>query len=55
VLGGTTSAKSFKSLARKEIKRAQEFGQDAVNKEDSNMKLSELKKQLGISIEEKNE
>jgi superfamily II DNA or RNA helicase len=52
VLGGTSEARSLKSLARKELKRAQQFGVDAFNAEDVMKQLSKVQEELGIKIEE---
>lgn len=51
VLGGDSGARSFKSLAKKELKRAEEFAKDAVNAVDAETSLAQLKEQLGITLE----
>jgi len=51
VLGGTSEAKTFKSLAKKELKRAQQFGIDAFNAANVMKQLSQIQDQLGITIE----
>lgn len=54
VIGGASSAKSFKSLARKELKRADEFAKDAVNRINLETQLALLENELELSDEEKN-
>jgi superfamily II DNA or RNA helicase len=51
VLSGASSAKSFKSLAKKELKRAYEFARDAVNAAPLEAELTQTQEQLGIILE----
>lgn len=49
VIGGASAAKSLRSLAAKEIRRAEQFAAEAENRSDLEQKLQELKDQLGLT------
>jgi superfamily II DNA or RNA helicase len=54
VLGGASDSKSLRSLAAKEIRRAQQFADDAENRYEVQSEIETLKDQLGLKTEEKN-
>jgi superfamily II DNA or RNA helicase len=49
VIGGASAAKSLRSLAGKEIRRAEQFAGDAENRSELEHQLRELKHQLGLN------
>ncbi len=49
VIGGTNASRSLRSLASKEIQRAQQFANDAENLAELQLELEVLKDQLGIT------
>lgn len=54
VIGGASDAKSLRSLAAKEIRRAEQFAADAENRPDLELQLEGLKDQLGLTTGETN-
>ena len=54
VIGGASDAKSLRSLAGKEIRRAEQFAADAENRSDLDHQLQGLKDQLGLTTGEPN-
>jgi superfamily II DNA or RNA helicase len=54
VIGGASNAKSLRSLAGKEIRRAEQFAADAENRSDLEQQLNALKDQLGLPTGEPN-
>lgn len=54
VIGGVSNAKSLRSLAGKEIRRAEQFAADAENGPELDYQLQRLKDQLGLNNGEAN-